>query len=177
MYRALLLAFLVLWTTPGYAVECIIAERPDGGVRIIIPTAQWLAVLQARGMTRAEAVQAVSDKDAPKDALSVQTVQCDTLPQDRRFRNAWVRGGDRAVVDMPKARVIHKARIMAARDVEVEARIKAFVTAQIDNNIGEQNRLRGEINALKGLDMSAGISAATTPDALDAIWPGSVPRP
>ena len=66
----------------------ILAERPDGSVSNIIPAPSYVQQLMEGGMTEDEAIEFIRYRDVPNDAVKVETVEADTLP-DRTYRNAW----------------------------------------------------------------------------------------
>lgn len=69
----------------------IVYTRPDGGLSIIVP-APGTTIERAR-------------LDVPADATDVHECDHTELPTDRTFRNAWRRGGAKAVdIPMPPAR-------------------------------------------------------------------------
>ena len=106
----------------------IIYTRPsDGGLSIVTPALGGrLIVMTADRVSRDSAVllemaadgeivwaetedewfARIQAKDVPADAIDVQIVEEEALPQDRTFRDAWVHKAGVVSVDMKKARAV-----------------------------------------------------------------------
>lgn len=63
-------------------------ERPDGGVSVIVPSPVYVQRLMDRGMTEAEAVEAVRQKDTPDEATRSEVLESADLPP-RKSRDRW----------------------------------------------------------------------------------------
>jgi hypothetical protein len=57
----------------------IIYKTTDGGVAILIPTAEWL---------QSHTIQELAEKDVPAGA-EFKIVDVSDIPSDRTFRDAW----------------------------------------------------------------------------------------
>lgn len=57
----------------------IIFKKDDGGVGIIIPTAEWLET---------HTIEELAEKDVPAGA-EFKIVAASDIPSDRTFRDAW----------------------------------------------------------------------------------------
>ena len=82
----------------------ILFTRPDGGVSIIIPAPE---------ITIARALQ-----DVPEDALNVEVVEAESLPQDRTFRAAWKLEGKACIECPTRSRAIAHQLRRAKREAE-----------------------------------------------------------
>lgn len=60
-------------------MQRIIYKTDNGGVAIIIPTAEWLET---------HTIEELAEKDVPAGA-EYQIVDVTDIPEDRTFRNAW----------------------------------------------------------------------------------------
>lgn len=135
--------------------------RSDGGV----------SVMQIVDGTPEEAI-AKWETGGRHTMVSWREVQLADIPPNRKFRNAWAPG---LTVDMPKARIIHMDRIRAARDRTLAQADTNLARAQDDNDGPEQARLRTLRRTLRDLPQNFDLSGATTPEALDALWPAELP--
>lgn len=86
---------------------------------------------------------------------------------ERKFRDAWTKSGKTIVVDMDRARVIHRDALRAVR---------APLLAQLDIasvRADEDGKSKADIiaskKALRDITKDARIDAATTPEALAAL--------
>ena len=60
-------------------MQRIIYKKDDGGVAIIIPTAEWLET---------HTIEELAEKDVPAGA-EFKIVNVTDIPEDRTFRDAW----------------------------------------------------------------------------------------
>lgn len=106
----------------------------------------------------------------PQDALNVQVVEESQVPTDRTFRNAWTQDTKGApVVDMDKARDIHRDRMREARKPKLGALDVEFMRAV------ESGKSTSEVmvakQGLRDVTKDPAIDAAKTPDDLKKVWP------
>lgn len=130
----------------------ILFTRPDGGVSIIIPAPE---------ITIARALQ-----DVPADAVNVEVVDADAIPNDRTFRAAWKQEGKALAVDVPKAKDIaheirrtKRAEEFAPHDQVIALRLPGEAEAEAE---------RAAIRAKYAL-VQEHIDAAESPDELKSI--------
>jgi hypothetical protein len=64
-------------------------QRPDGGVSVVIPAPAYVQQLMGSGMTEAQAIDAIRQRDVPADAVAVEVLEAADLPQTREGRNRW----------------------------------------------------------------------------------------
>ena len=148
----------------------IVFTRPDGGMSVVTPALNTFG--EAEGFTEASAEKRAWDK-LPKDAINPRWADASEVPTDRSFRNAWGDSG-KVVVNMPKAREIHKehlrqkrAPLLAALDIEyqrADERGDAALKAQI----------AAKKQALRDVTKHLAITAAKTPDELKAAIPDAL---
>lgn len=60
-------------------MQRIIYKTDNGGVAVLIPTAEWL---------ESHTIEELADKDVPAGA-EFQIVDVSDIPSDRTFRDAW----------------------------------------------------------------------------------------
>lgn len=106
-----------------------------------------------------------------------------TVPASREFRDEWDLDGDAIVVDMTKAKEIHRARIRAARD-EQFAEYDAIVTRLNAKALGGTTLTAADKTAVKDAEAARqalrdapsdpAIDAATTPEELSAVIPAGI---
>jgi len=60
-------------------MQRIIYKTADGGVAVLIPTAEWL---------ESHTIEELAEKDVPAGA-EFQIVDASDIPSDRTFRDAW----------------------------------------------------------------------------------------
>jgi hypothetical protein len=93
------------------------------------------------------------------------------IPADRTFRNAW--GADLAV-DMSKAREIHRHRMRAVRAPKLAALDAEYMRADETGDAARKAEIAARKQALRDVTADPGIAAATTPEALQAVWPNAL---
>ena len=129
----------------------IIYTNESGGVSVIVPTGDVSACI----------------KDVP-EGVEYEIITTDELPQDRYFRNAWVKGSGEAVEDLVKCKEIGHEKRRAKRDEEF-APYDAVIMKQIPgNDATEAEAARAAIRA-KYETMQVDIDAATTPAEIKAL--------
>lgn len=153
-------------------MKCIVYQRPDGGVSVVSPAPEFLGRKDEDGNpifpTEDVGIAAVMAKDIPTDATDVSICDTSEIPSDREFRNAWVRSGRGAAVDITKAREVQRERIetarrLAARDIlEREA-------------LGED--VAAEKAALANIRAADIVGTVQSVAALKAAWPAGLKRP
>lgn len=99
------------------------------------------------GYTKAEAFEIIRDRDCAPHGTAHEIVNISDVPQDRWFRNAWVRShnGGPINISMRAARRIHKKRLIT--------------TAERSNAVLQLGRWKDRIRNAK------------TPEELRCVWP------
>lgn len=143
----------------------IVFTRPDGGVSVIHPVISK----DDDGMSEEQALARALAKDVPADAINPTVVEEREVPSDRTFRDAWKHDGG-IVVDMPKAREIHKNRLRALRAPLLQALDVDFMRAT------ERGTPTAGIVAakqvLRDVTKDPRIEAAKTPEDLKLVTLG-----
>jgi len=155
-------------------MKCITLEYPDGSVE----TRGGLGprMLARFGGDADAALQYILTELVPiQNPGATARIEDVAFPVDRRFRNAWTRGAGNIEVDMPKARTIHMDRIRVERDKALAQNDTDFAIAQKGRNVADENRIIAEAQVLKDIPQTFDLSGATTPEALDALWPAELP--
>lgn len=101
--------------------------------------------------------------------INGQDVDADSVdaPADRTYRGAWVNSGARIVVDMEKARDIHRDNLRRDRAPLLEALDVQFMRALEQGN--PTAGIAAQKQRLRDITSDPRIDAAATPDALAAV--------
>ena len=183
---ALLLALLL---APSVALgqEIITFTRPDGGLSIVNPAPACLRQLQRPvgtptrpnecpplGLTRAQAVQWVRQKDVPATATDV-VIHPDrsALPATRGLRDAWRKSGSVVTVDLPAARRVRARQVLAVIDKKIAKSLTDTRRAEDEANTVLQGQLVTYRNSLRTIRaaVATDLATVTTPDAIEAWTP------
>lgn len=107
---------VLVWTDP-----------PTGNMATsVIPTGE-----RQEGETDQELAQRVAAKDAPTGA-AWSIVGKANFPSDRTFRGAWQHAAGQIVVDIVKARLIHRWRLLQLRDAKL-----AILNAELEKAVDD----------------------------------------
>lgn len=122
----------------------ILYTRPDGGLSVLIPA----PASQVPGESEAAWVARVADKDVPQGtSYRIVDTATDPLPS-RRWRDAWTDPGAGAVaVDLPRARGLRKAELLAAHPTLDAELVEQAVAGAAD---------LARLDALSAADVSPG---------------------
>lgn len=131
----------------------IVYTRPDGELSICNPGDGRLVLDTLK-------------RDIPPDASLMDASE---LPADRLFRGAWIMQGGFVIVDMSKARGIHRQRLREAREPLLRA-ADVDMTRALDDP-GRQAEIEARRQALRDVTDHPDIEAAQTPEELSAVWP------
>lgn len=135
--------------------------RPDGGIDIVSFKANAGPSLGA----------------VPPSATNVRIISDTDLPSDRYFRNAWRDSGATITIDMPTARNIHRANLLA-RAADFRERYHRLVRLRQlrGDNTGaaDAGRKRDAIDVINYILLHTQIEAAATPAALRAVMPAEL---
>lgn len=147
-------------------------QRADGGISVVHPTPENLA---KHGGDANAALLAQQSKVVPVDATNPEIIDLASLPTDRKFRNAWKQGVAAVDVDMPQARVIHMDKIREHRRRQFLKLDEVRRNAEDDGDATALTAAKAKRVLFKDIPQTSqeatDITAATTPSALDAIWP------
>jgi len=145
----------------------IVCTRPDGGISIVVPA---ISVDDPPSFTEAEALQRAR-ANVPSDAVSTRDVEASALPSSRVFRDAWVLSGASIVVDMPRARTIHRERIRQRAAVLIARADADWISAEQNHDNAAKAAALARKLALVAAPNDPAIAAATTPEQLAAVDP------
>ena len=109
--------------------------------------------------------------------VSYKIVRRDELPTDRTYRDAWEHDGIKVQHNMPKARAIHLAHLRQARVDKLGALDAEWMKATGQNKKQDADAIEAQRQALRDLPTTLALDAATTVEALKALWPEGLPRP
>lgn len=138
----------------------IVYRNSSGGISIITPAPE-------SGLT----IDQVAQKDVPA-GVSYWIVDEADIPGDRYFRNAWdVDGANRFLIDMTRAREIHRDRLRQIRKPKLEALDIEFQRAIEAGDVGKQQEITQKKEALRRVTEDPAIDAARTPDELKSVIP------
>lgn len=146
----------------------IIYARPDGGMSIVVPVINTLPIVE--DITDAQAEQRAWDR-LPADAIQPRFVTDAEIPSDRTFRDAWAMVGLSVVVDMPKARELHKHKLRALRAPKLTTLDVAYLKADEGGNAALKAQIAATKRALRDVTADPRIAAALTPEELKIIIP------
>jgi hypothetical protein len=106
-----------------------------------------------------------------KDYRMIDAVE---IPIDRTFRNALRDRGGKLEVDMYEARKIHLERIRVDRAAKFLELDGEWMKATGQKNNTEADAIEAQRQVLRDLTADPRIEAATTPEALKALWPAEL---
>lgn len=156
-------------------MKVIVYSRPDGRVSVVNPAPRHIAELMAGGITEDEAIASVQAKDVPLDATNVEIMEQSLILTSREFRNAWEKSGAGVpTINMPKARIIHAKKIIAAKDRAIIVLQRRADEATIEGRAADATQTANDKTAIEGLNLATiatRIAGAANPTALSAIWP------
>jgi len=136
-----------------------VIQRADGGISIItVPQDQDL--------------DAEIDKwaeTADPAWLPFTVTQCDQVPTDRAWRDAWAIQDGKVEVSIDKAREVHKARLRAAREPRLAALDVQYMRALESKDNTRAAAIVAEKQALRDITADPRIAAAATVEELAAV--------
>lgn len=102
--------------------------------------------------------------------LSWRTIEPVDVPSDRYFRNAW-EDDNGIVVNMPKARVIHKDKLRRLRTPILEKLDEEYLRADEAGDTQKKKDIAAKKQLLRDVTAVPEIEAAQTPEELKAVVP------
>jgi hypothetical protein len=104
--------------------------------------------------------------------------QISALPlRHRVFSDAWTVNEGHVLVDMARAREVHRAKLRKAREAELARLDVEYQRADETGNTIVKGQLTLAKQALRDLPQDPAIELAMTPDQLKAAWPAVLPNP
>ena len=101
---------------------------------------------------------------------SIDTDKLASIPP-RIFRSAWRLQGAVVVVDMPAARALHRGRMRIVRGAVFPRLDGDQLRAIVASDSARTAESEAVKQALRDCPTDPAIAAATTPEALRAVWP------
>jgi hypothetical protein len=143
-------------TADRIAVETavLVALSDNGQIKWAETEDEWIARIRA--------------KDVPSWAINTTILDESKIPTDRTFRDAWQLVDGNVVVDMSKARDIHRDRLSLICKIHLEALDVAF---QKVSDPERKKKIEASREALRNLTASATLEGANTPEELKLLWP------
>ena len=134
-------------------IHRIIYSTPGGGVAVIIPTGEL-------------PIEEVAAKDVPK-GVPYEIVKITDIPDDRTFRDAWVKGDCCVEHDIERCKEIGHDMRRAARAEEFAPHDELIAKQIPGADATAAEAARQEIRE-RYADMQNAINAAETPEAIKA---------
>lgn len=150
----------------------IVYTRQDGGVSVVCPAAG----AKLASETEDQFVARIAAKDVPA-SIPFQIVDVADLPQDRRWRNAWMIDGAKVAVDLTAARKVRLAELERERDLLKETVVKnhALATATGDDvKANAAKKKAQDLLALTKESLQTGIDALKDLNAIDKHEPKAI---
>lgn len=113
-------------------------------------------------------LKAVLASDCPPGAIVIEEGR---LPFDGGYFGAWRLKNNRVVIDLDAARDIHRDMIRRLRGPVLKALDVAYQRADEEENPEAKRQIAAQKKALRDATDDPAITAATTIDALMAVWP------
>lgn len=151
------------YTTPNNTVCIVYAAPPEALVPVLGPLSD-------------EAYRAhVLDRSIPSDATNLVELGLDWVPpSDRAFRSAWAVNGKSVIVDMQKAREIHKDRLRVIRAPMLAALDVEYQRADESGNDEAKADVRQRKQTLRDLTSDPAINRAADVVSLIATVPAAL---
>lgn len=93
------------------------------------------------------------------------------VPTDRTFRGAWKDDGTKVVVEMKKAREIHRDNMRRARRPLLDQLDVEYQRADERGDDAGKRQIAARKQELRDVTAHPAIEAAPTPERLRAVWP------
>lgn len=147
------------------------AYQSADGVAIVVaaPKADLERVLGR--LTEDQYRRHVVERSIPAGHKYIELKDDWTPPDDRTFRGAWTLDGKAVTVDMPKARKLFLDRVREARVRKLEALDNEWMKATGQGRAADAVYVETERQALRDLPQTLNVDAASTTEALKALWP------
>ena len=142
--------------------------RPDSGVSVVVPA--------AKGKLENEIEQDWLDRvyaKANPDNFPFDDIEDTELPS-RRFRNQWVKEGNKAGVDLVKAKEQVLSELRTERDKELTVTDGQIVKENEIGNANSQNAVKTYRQSLRDLPANTNLDAITTAEELETQYPSGL---
>lgn len=105
------------------------------------------------------------------EVVSVHPIEETDIPADRTFRGAWKLNAGKVVVDMPKARDLHRSKLRGLRTPVLSSLDVEYQKADETGDSKKKKDIAKRKQALRDVTTHPAIDAAKTPDELKAVIP------
>lgn len=142
--------------------------REDGGLSVVVPA----PAERLNGESEDDFARRIADKDVPP-GVAYTLLDGTALPASRRWRGAWRLAAGLVGVDVPAARLLRRAELLAERDRRLPL-VRAKIERAEDEGLAVPLALlRARRRNLRGLEatLDGELASAATPEALDAYTP------
>lgn len=137
-------------------------EKKDGSVAIMITTSDDINVLDEMDKF---------DKEHKELINSVSFINEDDIPEDMYFREAWMYRDEKIIIDLDKAREVHRNVLRVLRNPKLQALDIEFMKAVEQFDEEEQALIRVKKEELRNMTQDPGILNAQTPEELKLFMP------
>lgn len=102
-----------------------------------------------------------------------QTVDASTVtvPENRKFRDAWTLSGDVISIDIEKAKDIWKDKMRAARVARFTELDAQFFLALENGDDTKKAEITAKKQLLRNVTTLSSLTNATTVEEIEAVWP------
>ena len=149
--------------------------------------AQWLPDMPGywtREATDANIIAEIAKACPPTAAAGIPLPQCTAfkritlaeLPKSREFRDAWEHDGTTVIHNMARAKQIHLTHLRQARTDALYALDTDWMKAIGQKDQAAADAIEAKRQALRDSPDTLPLDAATTVEALSAIWPDGLAR-
>lgn len=151
-----------------------ISESPDGHLPPV-RTGFWKRPnsdqLVADELERTFNPPSMMPPEARRTVLAWRRIDANDVPQDRAFRGAWELSVDGVMVNLTKARSLHRDRLRAIRRPLLLALDAEYLRADERGDITAKAAVAQRKQALRDITADPAIDAASTPAELKAAIP------
>lgn len=159
----------LIYTQPNGSVAVVI-PAPDARAEVVIPAVPGESSEIRRIETDEEFLERIAARSIPA-GVAYTVVDAEQVPADRTYRDAWQAAGAGLVVDMDRARSIHRDRMRVKRKPMLEALDVDYVRADERGDPAAKAQVVARKQALRDAPADPRIDAAQTPEELKAVWP------
>ncbi|WP_225644263.1 hypothetical protein [Bradyrhizobium australafricanum] len=152
-------------------MKAIVYTRGDGGVSVCYPV---ISQDDEEGFSEQHAIDRALGKDIPIDAVSPTVVDLEAIPQDQTFSDAWQQSGGAIVHNMEKCRAILRDRMRFSRAPKLAVLDIEYQRADEVGDVARKQAIAAKKQKLRDVTKLPEIDAATTLEALKAVWPQDV---
>lgn len=160
----------------------VLLQRSDGGVSVahINPTKNPGGAL-ARTVEQWQDNERMTAQQRPgyvaRTIVSTRVIEPSDLPENRRWRDAWMIDGNKVAIDLDKAKTIRAAELESEKNNLLETHAKEYTIAVAKGDAVAAQAIQKKVQDLSSLDKTAiELSVAAVADlaALDTHEPDPI---